>query len=103
MPPYGLEDHHPSDYDQQPLEKQDFFIRMKAQVFGGDRAENREGGKHDQDPLYPVDEASRPGGYIVKTVYQVSGTLHGIFSDYAGTFIRDEQFRSMKMALLCRY
>lgn len=89
MPPYGLEDHHPPYRHQQSLEKQDFFIPMKAQVFGGDRGENREGGKHDQGPLNSVDEASRPGRYIVNTVYQVSGALHDIFSDYAATFIRD--------------
>ena len=103
MPPYGLENHHPSHYNQQPLEEQDLLISVKAQVFGGDGGENREGGKHNQGPLDPVDKASRPGGYIVNTVYQASGALHGIFSDYTSTFIHDEQIYSTKMALLCRY
>ena len=96
MPPEGLENHYTPNYYQEPLEKQDFFTSMKAQVFRGDAGENREDGKDDQTPLESVNKTSWIRGYIVQAVYQVSGTLHGIFSDWAATFIRSRQFRAME-------
>lgn len=83
MPPDGLEEHHPPYYYQKPLKKQDFLSSMKAQVFGRDCGENREGGEDDQSPLDSEDKASWPGGDIVQTVYQVTGSLHDTISRYA--------------------
>ncbi len=80
MTPEGLEDHHPTGYHQNSLEKQDLFGIVKAQILRADCGQNHESWQEDQGPLDSVNKASWPGGDIVQTVYQVAGGLHRTIS-----------------------